>query len=287
MAVDNYTPGSEAEARPGPVDSLRHQTVDGSGQEQGRSRLDKALSTARGASTAVMSRRGIPGLRKELFPAAAWRRELDSLELSDSKRTADALQSEDARVTHSLAHLRAEDILDSAREQARRLVGAAAAVARARREQADRAVDAVLAQAEKVAAETLVTAEEQAAEVVTESGIDASHLNERLSKLRTALGDAEARLGAFSASTRRALASRSDTIDLEKEQRVGDLEAAEATTDAVETEVMVAPGHANLEADRVSPDEEIYTVPAPRITPKGRYTTPGLTPDRIEALRAE
>ena len=156
-----------------------------------------------------------------------------------------------------------------------------------RREQADRAVDAVLAQAEKVAAETLVTAEEQAAEVVTESGIDASHLNERLSKLRTALGDAEARLGAFSASTRRALASRSDTIDLEKEQRVGDLEAAEATTDAVETEVMVAPGHANLEADRVSPDEEIYTVPAPRITPKGRYTTPGLTPDRIEALRDE
>ena len=131
MAVDNYTPGSEAEARPGPVDSLRHQTVDGSGQEQGGSRLDKALSTARGASTAVMSRRGIPGLRKELFPAAAWRREVDSLELSDSKRTADALQSEDARVTHSLAHLRAEDILDSAREQARRLVGAAAAVARA------------------------------------------------------------------------------------------------------------------------------------------------------------
>jgi len=193
VAVDNYTPGSEAEAWPGPVDSLRHQTVDGSGQDQGRSRLDKALSTARGASTAVMSRGGIPGLRKELFPAAAWRRELDSLESSDSKRTAEALQSEDARVTHSLAHLRAEDILDSAREQARRLVGAAAAVARARREQADRAADAVLGQAEEVAAETLANAEEQAAGVVTESGMDASHLNERLSKLRTALGDAEAR----------------------------------------------------------------------------------------------
>ena len=105
--------------------------------------------------------------------------------------------------------------------------------------------------------------------------------------MRAALSDAEVRLGAFSASTRYELESDSDTIDLEEEQRAGELEAAAARADTPAGEAASVPAVASLDGDWVLPDDEIYPSPVPRTVPKGRFTVPGLTPDRIEALRDE
>lgn len=226
-----------------------------------RRRLDLALSTARPRRD-DSTRRGIPGLRKELFPAAAWRRELEALEVEEERRRRLRADREEAHVRFSLAAARAEDILQHARVQARRLVRTAAAVARTRREQAERAAAATLAEAERVAEETLAAAERQASSITEGPGIDAAGLNERLLRLRTALTEAEAKLGAFSESTRQALATGDAVIDLDAEQRRGER-------------------HAEPEPDPV------YGPPVPRIRPKSRFMVAGLSPDRIEALRDE
>lgn len=262
--------------------------------QRDRRRLDLALSSARAASFAtrdVPSRRGIPGLAKELFPAAAWRRKLDSLEFAEDRRTYSRLEEEKARVTFALARPRADDILAHAREQARRLVGTAAAVARARREQAERAAAATLTQAEQAAAHTLAAAKQQADDIASGSGADAAQMNDRLQRLRTALEHAETRLRAFSVSTRQALAASPGPIDLEAEQRRGTVEAAAALSDDAADEPFRAgsgegggPG-TGLAVDR--PEVESHGAPVPRPQPKSRFMVAGLSPDRIEALRDE
>ena len=213
------------------------------------------------------------------------------MELDQAGRQSRRVQSEQARVTHSLANLRAEDILQTAREQARRLVGTAAAVARARREQAERAAAGALAAAEKVAAQTLAAAELRAQEIVSGSGADVDAVNDKLIRLRAALQDAEARLGAYSASTRMALAGGRDVIDLDAEEELGRLDARAADIidladrEAIEGDIVDSEPVAD--ADIQHPVEPTYAVPVPRIRPKGRFTVPGLTPDRIETLREE
>jgi hypothetical protein len=275
------TTARSAGAEPGP------QQVD-----LGRRRLDLALVSAGPPSPDVAQRRGIPGLRNELFPAAAWRRELDALDRAEIDRSSRRILREEARVTHSLADVRAEDILRTAREQARRLVGTAAAVAKARREQAERAAATALATAEQAAAETLAAAEQQARDLVAESGADAGVINDRLLKLRTALQAAEAKLGAFSATTRQALVAQGDVIDLDAEEFRGDIEREEAlANDLLQEVVRHELGGGSDETEEASitvyePDET-DVVPVPRIRPKGRFTVPGLTPDRIERLRDE
>lgn len=270
---------------PAPVDTL---VIDA---DRDRSRVDRALSTARGVSSNTSSRRGIPGLRKELFPAASWRRELDLLELAQVDRDNQKSTWENARVTQSLAALRAEDILQTARQQARRLVGTAAAVAQARREQAERAAATALAEAEKVTANTLAAAEQQAQEISAASGEDVTRLNERLLRLRTTLQEAEVKLGAYSTSTRLALSARGGAIDLDVEEQIGRTESevypvAEAVDDSSSEGF-------EQDDDAGSIDEidhfaaESYAVPAPLFRPKSRFTVPGLTPDRIETLRDE
>ncbi len=258
-------------------------------------RLDMALSSARAASFDFRddpSRRGIPGLAGELFPAAAWRRKLDSLEFAEDHRESDRLDKEKARVAFALARPRADDVLANAREQARRLVGTAAAVSRARRDQAERSAAATLAEAERVAAGTLAAAEQQAADIGIGPGGDVAQLNDRLQRLRTALEHAETRLSAFSVSTRQALAASRRTIDLGVEQRRGDAEAAAAALgDGVPDERIgtgSGEGHDSgevLSGDR--PETAAHAAPVARLQPKSRFTVPGLTPDRIETLRDE
>jgi hypothetical protein len=223
---------------------------------------------------------------------------LDRLEDSETRNHAERVQREHALVTHSLAELRAEDILQRARSQARRLVGTAAAVARARREQAERAAEATLAEAEETAAATLLAARKQAEGIVAESGADVGELNERLLRLRAALEDAETKLGAFSESTRKGVAANSVAIDLEEEQRIG--ERQEHTADVIEeTELVMAADTQVRRADVDPPPQPVYVhddsyvhdeaygASVPRVQVKGRFTVPGLTPDRIEALRDE
>lgn len=204
-------------------------------------------------------------MRKELFPAAAWRRELDALEAEEDRRRRSRAEREEAHVRFSLAAERAEDILQHARSQARRLVRTAAAVARTRREQAERGAAATLAEAERVAGETLAAAERQAHSITEGPGVDVAQLNERLLRLRTTLTEAEAKLGAFSESTRRTLAAGERVIDLDEEQRRGEADPEPAEP---------APG-------------PVHGPPVPRIRPKSRFMVPGLTPDRIEAFRDE
>ncbi len=116
-----------------------------------------------------------------------------------------------------------------------------------------------------MAEQTLAAAERQAHSITEGPGVDVAQLNERLLRLRTALTEAEAKLGAFSESTRRSLAAGGGVIDLDEEQGRGDREPEPA-------EAALGP---------------VYGPPVPRIRPKSRFMVPGLSPDRIEALRDE
>lgn len=250
------------------------------GRGPDRSRLDMALATARPSPRTGARHGGIPGLARELFPAAAWRLELDGLRAAHERRRTEREAREDARVTFSLAHPRADDILAVARSQARRLVGTAAAVARARRDQAERAAAEALARAEALAAETVAAAEARAEDIAAGSGEEIELLHERLGRLRAALHEAETKLGAFATSTRRSLAAGSGVIDLEREQQRGEIEAGVALTLAAEQEV----------AERAAADTVDFVVPevaGEGVRLKGRFQVPGVTPDRIETLRDE
>jgi hypothetical protein len=255
----------------------RHETVGGAvagdgpageaGQVAGefgdRRRLDLALTTARlnaAPETAVAARRGVPGLRKELFPAATWRRELESLHDREQDRAARLQAQEEARVAIGLAEVRAEEILRQARAQARRLVNTASTVARARQEHAERLAAAKMADAEAEAAAT-VSAARQAEEIPTDSGVDMQALYGRLVQMQSALRDAEVRLDAFAAATRADIAAHGDVVD----------------PDALSVE----PG------EGVAAHYATYGPPVPRLRPKSRFEVPGLTPERIEALRDE
>ena len=123
-------------------------------------------------------------------------------------------------------------------------------------------------------------------------------MNERLLRLRAALEDAETKLGAFSESTRKGVAANSVAIDLEEEQRIG--ERQEHTADVIEeTELVMAADTQVRRADVDPPPQPVYVhddsyvhdeaygASVPRVQVKGRFTVPGLTPDRIEALRDE
>ncbi len=259
-----------------------------------RSRLDMALATARVSEEARAARSRVPGLTRELFPAATWRRELEALTDGLRKHHADQAAREEARVLHLLAEPRAEEILSAARAQARRLVSTAAAVAKARREQADREATAVITEAEKVAARTLEAAEEQAVEM-NRSGEDIADLNDRLTRLRAALRDAETKLGAYSSSTRHAIASGAGVIDLDAEQERGDFgaiiddrdETAEPS-DELEPALVVAEDVTSAKERFAAPEGPVVPPqPAPKLRPKGRFAEPGFYPDRIETLRDE
>lgn len=245
-ALIEVTPGSAEEAVP---------------------RLRGALGAAAGV-TGSSGSGGLPGLRRELFPAAAWRRELEAIR--DAERAAAELRRrrEEARVAHSLAHLRAEEILKEARVQARRLVRTASAVAKARREQARREAEETIAAAGRVASEIIGRAEEDAAGRTAEPPLDATELHGKLLRLHGALQDAETRLEAYTQATREDL---DDVIDLDA---IEVDEADEAPVPAAD--------------DAAGPDDGgVPVAAAPRIRPKSRFQIPGLTPDRIEALREQ
>jgi hypothetical protein len=261
-----------------------------------RSRLDMAFATAR-RSLEQRAGGGIPGLRSELFPAATWRTQLEQLAGSMADEADDRARKEEARLAYLLSHPRAEDILHTARKQAQRLVSAAGAVAKARRDQAEREASGALAEARRVAEATVAAARRQAEEMAVGHSGEMAQLNERLLRLRSSLQDAEAKLGAYSSHTRRASSTEPGVIDLDEEQEKGDLEAlvedeiaeAEIVEDEIiEDEAPVAVVHAPHPASRPVDSHDDENPPsAPRLRPKGRFTVPGLTPDRIEALRDE
>lgn len=255
-----------------------------------RRRLDMALTTAR-ESGAARASRGIPGLRNELFPAAEWRRQLESLVSASQDEERQRVAQEEARVTFALAQERADDILQKARRRARRLVDTAGVVARARREQAEREATAALTRARQVAGDTLEAAEREAADIAAHPDAGLQELNERLLRLRSALQDAETRLRAFSSHARRSAAAEVGVIDLDVEQERGDVEAT--------LEVAHVPAGAAV-ADPGGLPDHVHYVPGPptyeegesptdalHLRPKGRFIVPGRTPDRIEAYRDE
>ena len=257
-----------------------------------RSRIDLALSTAHSSREAP--RRGIPGLRRELFPAAAWRRQVDDFAGDHRKRTQQRQSREEARLTHLLADLRAEDILQAARGQARRLVGAAAAVAKARREQADRAATAKISEADRVAADTLSNAQRRAQQVIADSDLNAAALHARVLQLHAALRDAETRLGKVAVTPPARISD--DVVDLVA------IEAEEAATVRIVAAEQARPITSPGDAEMAVPDEaESAAVTsaaqaaesrpkvsaAHSVVPKSRFQARGPTPDRIEALRDE
>ena len=208
--------------------------------------------------------RGLPGLRKELFPAASWRSELESLHVEDRNRIEQLRTEEEARVALSLAGIRAEEVMRQARTQARRLVGTASAVARARQSHAERAAAAKMAKAEAAASATLTEAANRADAMVSDSGFDLKALYARLLQMQAALRDAETRLSAFAQATRADLVADDGIVDLDRLS--GEPEGAVAV-------------------DQDAGD--VYAVPVPRRRPKSRFEVPGLTPERIQALRDE
>ena len=194
--------------------------------------------------------------------------------------------TEDARVTHSLAELRAEDVMQRARVQARRLLATAGAVAKARREQAEREASAVIAAAERAAASTVATAEEQAAD--PGSAPDSTELYGRLLSLQTSLRDAETRLEAFAGATRRDVEAV-DIVDLEAlseepEQVVAPGSAALVGPQARWTHPAV-PGSQPVAAEHEEP--EGTSKPQDLSRPRNRFDLDGTAPDRIESLRDE
>lgn len=258
-----------------------------------RSRLDMAFATARPPAMR-RTRGGIPGLRSELFPAATWRSQLEQLAASLDDEHANRARREEARLAYLLSHPRAEDILHAARKQAQRLVGTAAAVAEARRRQAERAAAAALDKATRVAEAKISSAQREAEQMTAGRGAEMAHLNERLLRLRSALLEAETKLGAFSSHARRSSTIETKIIDLDEEQERGHLEELAddgitfvevAENDVPDDGLPAAVAHRAVASPEALPGED--APPAPRMRPKGRFTVPGLTPDRIEALRDE
>ena len=124
-----------------------------------------------------------------------------------------------------------------------------------------------MAEAGAVASATLAEAAERAEAMVSDSGLDMNELYGRLLQMQVALRDAETRLGAFAESKRSDLAAGGDVVDLDR------LSQEPAAQDGAGEQ---EPG-----------DGDVYAVPVPRMRPKSRFEVPGLTPERIEALRDE
>ena len=241
--------------------------ADAESQVEGeRPRIDEALRRAH-RSRSTRPARGIPGLRRELFPAAAWRREVEGLAGEHHRRTSHLQSREEARVIHLLAALRAEDILAEARAQAQRLVGTAAAVARARREQAERAAVHTIEEAEKAAAAVAAEAEARV-EAFASSAQGARELHRRVLQLHASLSAPESRLdGAVSVSH-----------DEHEDEHVIDLAAIEAGEAEVRREKQVAAVE-SVVLDAATDESGVV--------PKSRFQVPGVTPGSIEAFRDE